>query len=326
MRISKELKEAIDDYLNGTATPEQQTMVSNWYKSVDDELVEVETDTPERMELVGQRIRERVARTVEEPAQTVVELSPARNRRRWLVAVSSAAAILAIVWLLLPTPVTPPIIQIVRTGIGETKEIMLPDSSRVWLNAMSQISYAEGFPNNREVILDGEAFFDITHQEDKRFVVRAGKTSTTVLGTAFSVNSYRADEEVLVTVIRGKVQVADEKTSSSILTPGKQLSYASRSGRMQESMTDTVLEPSWMQGKLEYDAMPLEDITTTLERWFNVSFEFENDAIRHCNYTGFFTRDMQLKTVLDLFSQINNITYKLNNDETKVTLSGKGCQ
>lgn len=329
MYMTTELKEAIEEYLKDTATPYQQELVNNWYRSFNDEYAEVTLDTAtEGKETVEQRIRQRIACSIHQPASKVVEMFPApgkSKRRRWLVAACITAACAAL-WLLLPITIKRPAVLIARTGLGETKEVILPDSSLIWLNAMSSISYPANFlEDKREVTIQGEVFFDIKHQQGKSFVVHSGKINTTVLGTAFTVNSYQPDEQIVVTVMRGKVQVSDQTVTSGILTPGKQLSYTPGTGEMKESEKKIMAEPPWMQGKLEFDAMPLIDITATLSRWYSVSFEFENEALRHCNYTGFFTKDMKLKTVLELFSQINNITYKINKDETKVTLSGRGC-
>lgn len=328
MHIPTDLKEAIEEYLRGTASPYQQQLVNEWYRSFNDEEVEVHTEEVQSGALTEQRIRQRLSQTIEKSATKVVDMYPApsKKRNKWWLAAAGVLLAASSLWFLLPAKKSGIPMEIVKTGNGETKQIVLPDSSRIWLSAMSQIAYPQTFDSKREVTIEGEAFFDIRHKDEQQFIVHAGKTHTTVLGTAFSVNSYQPDQQVVVTVMRGKVQVSDNKITSSVLTPGRQLSYTTATGAMKEQQIGSTENPDWMEGRLIFDAMPLQEITATLSRWYNVTFEFENDAIRQCNYTGKFTKDMKLKTVLELFSQINNINYKLNSDETTVKLTGVGCK
>jgi len=333
MHITKQLQEAIDAYLNNRATAEEQRLVNEWYRSFNDDIIEVPADSDRVKDAIEQRLKKRLDETIRESitGSELPVMQPLRSgRRKFLVA---AAAIVAIVgagmlWLMLPQHQQTVIPMVaMHTSIGEVKEIVLPDSSHVWLNAASTLRYPQQFSGDkREVSLEGEAFFDISKDEQRQFVVHAGNTSTAVLGTAFNIAAYEPDADIIVSVMRGKVQVADAALTSGILTPGHQIHYKPATKEMlHETIAITETAP-WVEGKLVFDEMPMAQITAALARWYHVTFEYDNEQLKYCRYTATFNKAMSLPELLNLFSQINNITYKINQDGTKVMLYGKGCQ
>jgi transmembrane sensor len=333
MRITKQLQEAINSYLNNRATAEEQHLVNEWYRSFNDDTVEVPADSELVKDAIEQRIKKRLDQTISASAisDELPVMHPVRSGRRKIL-VAAAAVITAVgtglLWLLLQQDKQPAIpMVVIHTSLGEVKEMVLPDSSRVWLNAMSTIRYPQQFAGkNREVSLEGEAFFDISKDEQRQFVVHAGKTSTAVLGTAFNIAAYEPDMDIIVSVMRGKVQVVDAAVTSGILTPGHQIHYKPATKEMRQETTAITDKASWIEGKLVFDEMPMEQITAALSRWYNVTFEFDNAQLKYCRYTATFYKTMSLPELLDLFSHINNITYKINQNGTKVMLYGKGCQ
>lgn len=333
MHITKQLQEAIDAYLNNRATTEEQRLVNEWYRSFNDDIIEVPADSDRVKDAIEQRLKKRLDQTIRESitGSELPVMQPLRSgRRKFLVAAAAIVAILGagMLWLMQPQHKQTVISMVVmHTSIGEMKEIILPDSSRVWLNAMSTLRYPQQFSGDkREVSLEGEAFFDIGKDEQRQFVVHAGNTSTAVLGTAFNIAAYEPDADIIVSVMRGKVQVADAALTSGILTPGHQIHYKPATKEMLQETIAITDKASWVEGKLVFDEMPMAQITAALARWYHVTFEFDNEQLKYCRYTATFDKAMSLPELLDLFSQINNITYKINQDGTKVMLYGKGCQ
>lgn len=333
MHITKQLQEAIDSYLNNTATAEEQRLVNEWYRSFHDDVIEVPADSNSVKEAIEQRLRKRLHQTIQASVtgNELPVMQPLRSGRRKLLV--AAAAIIAIVstgllWLTLRQDKETAIPMVVmHTSIGEVKEMILPDSSHVWLSAASTLRYPQKFSGNRrEVSLEGEAFFEISKDEQKQFVVHTGSTSTAVLGTAFNIAAYEPDADIIVSVMRGKVQVADAALTSGVLTPGHQIHYKPATKEMRHETIAIADKASWMEGKLVFDEIPMEQITAALARWYHVRFEFDNGQLKYCRYTATFYKTMRLPELLDLFSSINNITYKINQDGTKVILYGKGCQ
>ncbi|MDX5397043.1 MAG: FecR domain-containing protein, partial [Hymenobacteraceae bacterium] len=109
------------------------------------------------------------------------------------------------------------------TTSGQTK-VLLADGTQVWLNRNSKLRYPDTFEGNtREVYLEGEAFFDVQRNPEKPFLIHAQQSVTQVLGTSFNVEAYENQPEVKVTVVTGKVSLAEEgKQSEVVLTPGEQ--------------------------------------------------------------------------------------------------------
>ena len=116
--------------------------------------------------------------------------------------------------------------------------IKLPDGSTALLNEGSTLKYPDSFSGqaSREVSLIGEAFFDIKHNPTKPFVVHTGKLSTTVLGTSFNVKAYADDDDITVTVTRGKVKVSDDKKVLGVITPDQQITFFKNTRQAQQQV------------------------------------------------------------------------------------------
>lgn len=328
MHITKQLAEAIDNYLNNTATAHEQKLVNEWYCSFNDETVAVPADSVNIKAAIEQRLKNRLDQTIREPDLRVND-HPVRLRSR-KVLIAAAAVVIACVsslfWLMQDKKIAAPMLTI-HTATGELKEIVLADGSHVWLNAMSTLRYPQQFSGaKREVTLEGEAFFDISKNEQSQFVVHAGKTTTTVLGTAFNIAAYEPDVNIVVSVMRGKVQVSDAAATSGVLTKGQQVHYNPATREMHHETIAVTDKALWTEGLLVFDETPLLSITAALSRWYNVAFAFDNEQLKYCKYTATFNKEMHLPELLNLFSNFNNITYKISEDGTKVMLYGKGCQ
>src|SRR5882757_5500278 len=148
------------------------------------------------------------------PSHTAREKKPLRRRLTAILAI--AATLITIgtaVWLIHRTSRpkdTSPLATLTKktTERSEYKYLLLPDSTQVWLNASSSLEFPDHFkPGKREVILSGEAYFDVKHADKSPFVIHTGKISTTVLGTAFNIKAYPDRENIIVSVSRGKVKV-----------------------------------------------------------------------------------------------------------------------
>jgi transmembrane sensor len=205
---------------------------------------------------------------------------------------------------------------------GSKSEMVLADGSKVWLNAGSSIKYGANFnKKNREVILDGEAYFDIAKNKNKPFLVHTGKITLRVLGTAFNVKSYKDENTVETTLIRGAVNVEknekDGSTSNYSLKPNQKAIYnktkdeikfydladkeSAKTSKEKTSVANKNLdledktEPvsslveqdiSWKDGYFLVFDETLEDIMTKIERRFDLKIEFKNEEIKKLRYSG----------------------------------------
>ncbi len=211
-----------------------------------------------------------------------------------------------------------------KTTAGERLKINLPDGSEVWLNAGSLIRFPKNFVGySREVQLDGEAFFDVVHDEKKPFKVYTGKVSTQVLGTAFNISTYKP-QVVEVTVTRGMVSVQDEGKRLGMLTNNKQLDFNTVSKVVDERVVDAASYTAWTTGELVLNDVSMEEAAIRISRWFNVKIIFKNPGLKKCRLVVSFPGNVKFTQVMNIISRLNNFTYQVENKY--VYLSGKGCK
>lgn len=203
--------------------------------------------------------------------------------------------------------------------------IKLPDGSTVLLNAGSQLNYPDTFGNTREVHLTGEAYFDIKHNPAKPFIVHAGKTRTVVLGTAFNIKAFPGQQQVVVTVTRGKVRVEKDHKTLSILTPNEQLAVSNDDNDTQKAVVNTMEAIAWKRDDLVLDDIPLREAVQELQQHFGCSIVLSNAALGNCRITASFLHHEPLQEVIQVIARINRMEHHFEENNT-VTLSGEGCQ
>jgi transmembrane sensor len=159
--------------------------------------------------------------------------------------------------------------MVIVAANGESKKILLSDSSIVYLNAGSQVRFPERFEgHNREIFLSGEAFFEARHNANDPLIVRSGAVSTTVLGTSFNIAAYKEDPAISVAVRSGRVQVSSRGAGSVVLIPGQQLTYTGMANHVRS--IDTAAIAGWKNNYLVFTNSSLQEIITILEKKYNV--------------------------------------------------------
>lgn len=199
----------------------------------------------------------------------------------------------------------------------------LTDGSRVTLNADSKIRYADlREAPTREVFLDGEAFFEVTPDAQRPFIIRTEGLETRVLGTSFSVRAYSEDEFSKVTVATGRVAVDLPELPATVLRPNRQLLYNKRHGTRRERAANLANELAWREGRLMFEGAKLSQVARVLERHYNVTIRLAGEGLKECLITATFAQET-LFHVLESISYINNLTYTF--DQGIVTITGSGC-
>lgn len=212
--------------------------------------------------------------------------------------------------------------------IGEEKHrfIRLPDGSRVILNAGSTLDYPETFSDEeaREVYLTGEAFFDIRHDANKPFIVHTERINTTVLGTAFNVKAYPGQDNITVTVSRGKVRVSDEDKVLGIITPDQQIVVQKTSRKSLQHVVKSDEATAWTEKDIFFDDASMRDAVDELAQRFNVRIALENERIGNCRFTATFIRGEDLYQILDVICAFNGAQYSTDGSGN-IRISGSGC-
>lgn len=231
----------------------------------------------------------------------------------------------------------------VATQNGSRSRTVLPDGTTVWLNAGSKLLYDSNFAGpTRDVKLEGEAYFDVTKNPLKPFIVHTGGINIKVLGTAFNVRSYPEDKTVETTLIRGLVQVTrnDQPQQKPIflhpdekLVVDKYIDDASNITAVKPAGTTPVfklarldslsneterLETAWVYNRLEFRGDDFEALATRLERWYNVSIVFEDEKVKQLTFNGSFENE----TVEQAFAALQTavpFNYTIHGNEIRIT-------
>ena len=197
----------------------------------------------------------------------------------------------------------------VVTAFGQKSSVTLPDGTRIWLNSGSRVSYSSAFNSrSRTVDLEGEAYFSVARNEKLPFVVQADGMAVTALGTKFNVKAYANEEEVVATLVEGKIRT-DAGGCSEVLLPENQACYNRASGAMSVRAVDNMELPmAWFNNKIVFSGETLEIIARTLERMYNVKVVFGDDACRRYAYRGL-VHNNSLHNVLYLISSPSPVDY-----------------
>lgn len=154
--------------------------------------------------------------------------------------------------------------------------ITLSDGTKVWLNSDSQLKYPTSFvESKRKVEVEGEAYFEVAHNESKPFIVTRGNTSITVLGTSFNVNGYE-ENSTDVTLLQGSISLSSTNKHAPVLVkPGQQVSVTASGTIERNKEVDLDLVMAWKNGNFLFKGARLENIMREVSRWYNVEIIFE---------------------------------------------------
>lgn len=202
----------------------------------------------------------------------------------------------------------------IRVKKGENKEVVLPDSTTVILNAGSFLRYPVQFATDiRLVEIDGEALFDVSKNKNHPFIVRTSQADIRVLGTSFNVKAYNADEQLLVSVLTGKVQV-NMPEAMLRLQPNEQLMLDKSKDEFQKRNEDANRVKSWVNGGLYFNRTPIRGVARELERIYNCTIEFAPGFVFDEYIYGEHDNE-RLESVLNSIEYATNIKYRKEEDK-----------
>lgn len=216
------------------------------------------------------------------------------------------------------------------TKRGERVKLLLPDSSVVYLNALSKLSFPQRFEKdkNREIHLEGEAFFEVKSDASRPFIVHSGNLQTRVLGTSFNIDAYPESQHFSISVRTGKVGISSSNAGRlkhlSFLTPGKNLIYKLRDSSYAVNEAKAADFNSWIENRFIFKNELLSTILTRLERSYNVSFNIKNDVMLKCRFNATF-HNKNIKQILEQLHIMSSgkIHYEFNAPKTIITLWGE---
>ncbi|WJS95467.1 FecR domain-containing protein [Flavobacterium johnsoniae] len=202
----------------------------------------------------------------------------------------------------------------IKIPYGKTFKVMLSDGTSVNLNAGSSLKYPVQFikGHNREVVLEGEAFFDVAKDKTHPFVVKTRGVNVRVLGTKFNVSSYKEDSDINTVLVEGSVSLsglgnADKK---AMLTPGEKGSWNSKNTEITIDKVDTRFYTEWINGEIVFRKTAFRDIIIKLERTYDVTIENNRTDILDKKFNASFNKNIEsIEKVLETMSKIQGFTY-----------------
>ena len=199
---------------------------------------------------------------------------------------------------------------------GQRVNIILPDGTDVWLNAGTTLQYPLSFlSNKREVILDGEAYFNVTRNKVSPFVVHTYLMDIQVLGTQFNVKASSEKNSFETSLIKGSVKLDShsKKTEPIILTPGHKSIL--KNGQLETIKIENYDTYRWKEGLFCFHKKPFSDIILELEKYYDVNIEIQNPEIANVILTGKFRITEGLDSILRALQ--TNVNFKYHKDSEK---------
>ncbi len=322
------VKEIILRFLEGSATEEDITILFRWLKE-DERNREYfdEVNTTFHASVTLNRF------TQQKTDDAWLELSGKTNSEKTKIRtlnpfgrptykhafrIAASICFIVVAWFLLSevlSKTVPQQVTLVKNSIGNNTRILLPDSSVVLLNTNSTLEYPSEFGiASREVILKGEAFFDVK-KGSKPFVVKTESIRIQVKGTRFNVQAYKSDQTVKTTLEEGKVELqVSGGEEVYTLKPGDQAILNTNLNKVTLKKVDPSNFTAWKEEKLVFDNTPLKDIISKLENRFHVTLSLDTAIAKRERLTMTIERE-SLEEILDLIVLSSNLRVKKENDK-----------
>jgi ferric-dicitrate binding protein FerR (iron transport regulator) len=201
----------------------------------------------------------------------------------------------------------------VVTENGQTSRIILPDSTVVWLNSGTALSYNNNFSvNNRDVKLKGEAYFKVARNENIPLIVHCEEMEVKVLGTEFDVNAFSYDDKFSVVLEKGSIELShiNNKFESFTMTPGEIAKFDDLNNKLVISRADTYEYVSWKDGVLIFNNTSMKQVISRLEHWYGVDIEVNNPKVYDLIFNATIV-DENLEDIFHLIKYTCDIDYKI---------------
>ncbi|MFC5284423.1 FecR family protein [Pedobacter alpinus] len=299
-------KELLDRFTKGKANETESALVDAWYKSYQANEDEISINEVEKT-AIKQYLTSKIKQSPINPNKSII---PIYYRIAAAIAIIFTAGIVFQNWKSKKLE-TPASYNLVSTKLGQIKKVTLPDSSIVWLNANSVMRVNSNFEaGSREIFLDeGEAFFKVTKNPKKPFIVQHNEVSVKVLGTSFNVKAYKNLPDLKVAVSTGKVQVKSEK-NAVLLYPKQEAVYHSSNKSFETHQVNDNEVSLWREGKIYLHQANFKELALILSNNFKINLKAASSAVLQYQFTLNISTDMKETELLKIISSIHNSKYR----------------
>lgn len=332
----KAFKEILERYLNNSCTPEEAAFVDEWFSRIGkrDQLFMSDEDEVRLFERYDVDLQDEIRR------REARNLQFNSGRRVWF---KVAASVLVVVGIALyfyqyrsdifidPVPVSATdagIREVVNDGLS-AHSLFLSDGSEVVLNPDSRVAFRYPFDEGiREVVLEGEAFFDVMPDPNSPFIVRTDELMTKVLGTSFTVKANRNDDNIFVTVKTGKVSVKGSPSETEeVVSPNEQIIYnIPKRSMSRKEVRVPVIEDliGHNPERIRFKEAPITEILRAMETIYTIEIVFDEANFNGCLLSTSISVEEELFSKLDIICKAIGATYKV--DGISVVVSGTLCK
>jgi transmembrane sensor len=323
----QDFKALLKRYEDNTCTPAEREILEKWLDALDSKQDEFATASHEQKEDIRTRMRHNILYKTD----LLQKQGPwARPWRKTWIRVAASLMILSgvSVWVLkMSTSLDTSNLPALSTT-GKVHKTILPDGNIVWLKGASRLIYPSTFTGkDREVTLEGQAFFEISKDPSRPFLIHCGTLTTKVLGTSFNINNVGAHTEVVV--FTGKVTLSSAHSNDTVLlTANDQAVYTEteKSFVVKENINSTSEQKTaYLQGTdydMNFDDKAMEVVLKRIEQKFNVVVKVDNTKLLQCRVTADLT-DQSLDDTMGILKQTFGGEYEINGNE--VNIKGSTC-
>lgn len=330
--MNKPTEKQIQDVLAGTATPEDARLVAKWFAtdegtaylshSMDRDAEQIKPGCEELFvnhEIPSEEMYARIFRNI-------------RRKRIRRIALRVAAVFIPFVVLMgLFVQVNNRVDLFGDSGYeeiyvakGERLQMMFQDGTRAYINSDSRLKYPRKFAlSSREVYLEGEAYFVVSKNPRRPFIVNLNGPAVHVLGTSFDVQAYPESKDITVCLDEGHINLTLPSDKKYPLKPGEKLVYNREDDRCTVTRdVDTQFSSLWKKNVIAFKDTPLSEVIKVLNRWYDVDFEVGDETARNVYFT-LTSEHTLLEKVLQDLEKISPLTFQYDEAEKKVTVTRK---
>lgn len=206
------------------------------------------------------------------------------------------------------------------TPVSGEYQLVLPDGTKVWLNADSYLEFPSKFSSKyRKVIAKGELYFDVASNKDWPFIVESNGMELKVLGTEFNLRSYTDEENIVSTLVEGSVEIRNTKGDALLLSPGRKAILNRTDLSMSEDKADIKAITAWKNGKFIFEDERIEEIMHYMSRWYEINVFFDSPEVKRKRFSLDIPRYATVNEILDLLEATGEISFEVNNKIIRVS-------
>lgn len=313
-------------YFSDHATEKEIRALQNTFISYKEEAA-----NENKSDALKDQIWEKLQNEIRRDTVKVVPLNSKKRKRRVYIWFSAAACILitcSVLWMqqIVQSSETvsknEPVMawNTISSPADKITKITMPDGTEVVLNMASTLQYDKNAFNqkNREVWLNGEAFFDVSKNPEKKFIIHTADLKTVVRGTSFNVKAYAELPEISVSVKTGKVEVYSKNKSLAALQPNQQIVYKMQTQKSAVGVCNGEMVNAWQEGYIVFHEASKEELILRIEQRFHVNVEVKTTKLDHVKLNALINKTESAEKVLQKLQLIYNIHYIITDNHITI--------